>query len=229
VDAAAHGPLSPTATHGKLGAMQPPPPITRYLLIACTVLLFIGQIRPLALMQFQWLAIHPLLSGYFWPWQVVTYAFVHDDVMHWLVNMLILYFFGSQLEDIWGERRYIQFVLASALAGAAAFLLLTLLVGSGLSLAGASGVGYGMLVAFGMLFPNRRILLFFVADVTMRQAVWIFIAIEVFLGLGNFFTASGAWITDVAHLGGALGGWLMLMWWRHRPPSRRKSPIRRVK
>ena len=209
--------------------MQPPPPITRALLIACTVLLFIAQIRPLQFMEYQWLAVHPLLSGQFMPWQVLSYAFVHIDVMHWLFNMLMLYYFGSQLEDIWGERRYIQFLLASTLAAAGAFLLLTLLFHSMLPLAGASGAGYGMLVAFGMLFPSRRILLFFVAQVTMRQAVWIFIGIEVFLMLGNFFTASGAWVSDVAHLGGALGGWLMLMWWRHRPPSRRKSPIRRVK
>jgi membrane associated rhomboid family serine protease len=212
--------------------MQPPPPITRALLIACTVLLFLAQIRPLQATEFQWLALYPLRSGLFWPWQVLTYAFVHIDVMHWLFNMLIVYYFGSQLEEIWGARRYIQFLLASSLMAAVAFLLLTLLFGSFLPLAGASGAGFGMLVAFGMLFPNRRILLFFVADVTMRNAVLIFIGIEVFLMLGNFFTASGAWVSDVAHLGGGLGGYLMLLWWRYRPPSfKRKKPsaIRRVK
>src|ERR1700712_2811709 len=88
--------------------MQPPPPVTRALLIICTVLLFIGQIPKLQILQWQWLALHPLLGG-FWPWQVVTYAFVHNDPMHWFVNMLLLYFFGSQLEEIWGERRYIQY------------------------------------------------------------------------------------------------------------------------
>lgn len=209
--------------------MQPPPLVTRILLIAATVMLFLAQIPALKFMEWQWLALHPVLVG-FWPWQVVTYAFVHNDLMHWLVNMLILYYFGSQLEEIWGERRYIQYVLASGLMAAAAYLLLTFLLNSPLPLDGISGVGFGMLVAFGILFPNRRILLFFIAEVTMRNAVLIFIGMEVFLMLGNMFTASGAWITDLAHLGGALGGYLMLLWWRYRPPSRRKtSSIRRVK
>jgi membrane associated rhomboid family serine protease len=210
--------------------MQPPPPITRALLIACTILLFVAQIPALKFMEWQWLALHPALGG-FWPWQVVTYAFVHNDVMHWFVNMLILYYFGSQLEEIWGERRFIQYVLASGLMAAAAYLLLTFLLRSPAQLDGISGVGFGMLVAFGILFPNRRILLFFVAEVTMRNAVLIFIGIEVFLMLGNLFTGSGGWISDLAHLGGALGGYLMLLWWRHRPPSfKRKKPshIRRV-
>ena len=211
--------------------MQPPPPVTRALLIACTILLFIGQIPALQALEWHWLALHPLLVG-FWPWQVVTYAFVHNDVMHWLVNMLLLYFFGSQLEEIWGERRFIQYVAASGLMAAAAYLLLTFLLRAPFPLDGASGIGYGMLVAFGVLFPNRRILLFFVADVSMRDAVLIFVGIEVFLGLGNFFTGSGAWISDLAHLGGALGGYLMILYWRWRPPSfKRKKPpvhIRRV-
>jgi len=209
--------------------MQPPPPITRALLIACTVLLFVAQIPAWQFALYQWLALHPVLSGGFWPWQVLTYAFVHVDVMHWLVNMLIVYYFGSQLEELWGVRRYVQFLLASTLVAALAFLALTLLFGTFVPLAGASGAGFGMLVAFAILFPNRRILLFFVADVTMRTAVLVFIGIEVFLMLGNFFTASGAWVSDVAHLGGGLGGYLLLLWWRHRPPSRRKPPpIRRV-
>ena len=86
--------------------MQPPPPITRALLIACTVMLFAAQVPPLLLPIGQWLALHPVLSG-FWPWQVVTYAFVHVNVLNWLFNMMMLYYFGAQLEEIWGERRFI--------------------------------------------------------------------------------------------------------------------------
>ncbi len=212
--------------------MQPPPPITRALLIVCTLLLFAAQIRPLQFMEYQWLALHPVLSGQFWPWQLLTYAFVHIDVMHWFVNMLMIYLFGSQLEEIWGERRYIQFLLACTVMGALAFLLLTLLFGTMFPLAGASGAGFGMLVAFGILFPNRRILLYFIADVTMRTAVWIFMGIEIFVMLGQMFTGSGAWVSEVAHLGGALGAYLMILWWRWRPPSfkrKKAAPIRRVK
>ena len=83
-----------------------------------------------------------------------------------------------------------------------------------------------MLVAFGVLFPHRRIQLFFVLDVTMRNAVWIFLGIDVFLMLGDLFSGTGAWVRDFAQFGGALGGYLMILYWRWRPPSfkRKKSP-----
>ena len=217
--------------------MQPPPPITRALLIACTVLLFAAQVPPLLSPIGQWLALHPALSG-FWPWQLVTFPFIHVNVLNWLFNMMMLYYFGAQLEEIWGNRRYIQFLLACTLTAAAVYLLLSLLPAllgwsTGMApLIDASAVGLGMLVAFGILFPQRRIQLFFVLNLTMLQAVWIFLGIDAFLMLGDLFNGTGAWVRDVAQFGGALGGYLMILYWRWRPPSfkRKKSPphIRRV-
>ena len=217
--------------------MQPPPPITRALLIACTVLLFAAQIPQLLLLMGQWLALHPALSG-FWPWQVLTYSFVHVNVMNWLFNMMLLYYFGSELEGIWGERRFIQFVAASALTGAVVYLLLSLLppllgwLMPTNPMIDSSTIGLGLLVATGILFPHRPIRLFFVLDVTQRVAVWIFVGIDVFLMLGDFSNGSGAWVRDLGQFGGALGGYLMLLYWRWRPPSRKRpkppSHIRRV-
>jgi membrane associated rhomboid family serine protease len=88
-----------------------------------------------------------------------------------------------------------------------------------------------LLVAVGVLFPFRPIRLFFVLEVTQRIAVWIFLGIIVFLTLGEFSNGSGAWARGLGQLGGALGGYLMILWWRWRPPSfKRKKPthIRRV-
>jgi len=228
--------------HGTLTAslprptMQPPPPITRALLIACTVLLFAAQIPALTMLMIQWLALRPVLSG-FMPWQLLTFSFVHVNVLGWLFNMMLIYYFGSELERIWGERRFIQFVLASALAGAVVYLLLSLipaLLGTTMPTApmfDSSAIGLGLLVATGMLFPFRTIRLFFVLEVTQRIAVWIFLGIIVFLTLGEFANGSGAWARGLGQLGGALGGYLMILYWRWRPPSfKRKKPshIRRV-
>ena len=217
--------------------MQAPPPITRALLIACTVLLFAAQIPALSLLMYQWLALHPVLSG-FWPWQLLTFSFVHVNVLGWLFNMMLIYYFGSELEGIWGERRYIQFLAASALVGGAVYLLLSLippLLGAFLPTApmfDSSAIGLGLLVAVGMLFPHRTIRVFFVLEVTQRIAVWIFLGIIVFLTLGEFSNGSGAWARGLGQLGGALGGYLMILFWRWRPPSfKRKKPpshIRRV-
>ena len=217
--------------------MQPPPPITRALLIACTVLLFAAQIPSLALLLGQWLALHPALSG-FWPWQVVTFPFVNDNVLSWLFNMLMIYYFGTELEGIWGTRRFVQFVLASVLTAAAVYLVLTLLpplLGWAMPtnvMFDSSAISMGLLVAVGILFPQRPIRLYFVLQVTMRVAAWMGIGILVFISLGRFANGSGAWAPSLGVLGGALGGYLMILYWRWRPPSfKRKKPpshIRRV-
>ncbi len=216
--------------------MQPPPPITRALLIACTVLLFAAQIPMLAMLMGQWLALHPALSG-FWPWQVLTFSFVPASVPTWLFNMLMIYYFGSEMENIWGERRFVQFVLASAVTGAVVYLLLSLLAQFlGMLVPAimidASTISLGLLVAAGVLFPRRTIRLYFVLEVTQRVAVWICVGIIVFMTLGDFSNGSGAWARGLGELGGALGGYLMLLYWRWRPPSRKRpkppSHIRRV-
>jgi membrane associated rhomboid family serine protease len=212
---------------------QLPPPVTRALLIACTILLFLAAaVRPLQMMEFQWLSLFGIRSGGFWPWQVVTYEFIHIDGLAWFFNMLMLYFFGGRLEELWGVRRYIQFLLACTVAAAAVYLLLTLALDTLVPLMGMSAITFGMLVAFGVLFPNQRIMLYFVAEVTMRTAVWVFVGLEMIMMIGQMFNSGGAWISQVAQLGGALGGYLMILYWRWRPPSfKRKKPpahIRRV-
>ena len=86
-----------------------------------------------------------------------------------------------------------------------------------------TGATFGMLVAFGVLFPHQRILLYFVAEVTMRTAVWVFVGIEVILMVGSMLGGGGAWISVVVQFGGALGGYLMILYWRG---VRRRSSAR---
>jgi membrane associated rhomboid family serine protease len=212
--------------------MPPPPPITRALLIACTVLLFVCHVPALQNPLILWLTLTPVQGGFFFGYQALTYALVHIDPFQWFFNMMGLYFFGSELENLWGERRFVQFLLASVLMGALFYVVLTLVFGPSVPLVGSTGALLGMLVAFGVLFPNRPLSLYFVVQVRMRTAVLVFIGIEVFMMLGNMGGLAGAWIGNLSHLGGALGAYLMILYWRWRPPSFRrttkKPPLRRV-
>ena len=194
--------------------MPPIPPTTKALMLICTAVYCLGLFLPLDF----WFALWPLPSGRFMPWQPLTYAFLHGGMFHLFFNMLGLWMFGSELEMMWGQKRFLQFLLASVLAAAAAQLLITWLTGSMVPTVGASGGLFGLLLAFGMLFPNRIIMpLFPPIPMKARTFVFVFAAIELFFGVTG--TASG--VAHFAHLGGMLGGWLLILWRRSSGPSRR--------
>jgi len=199
--------------------MLPLPPVTQALLLI-NVAAFCAMVilDPLLTNLF---ALWPLGSSLFLPWQVVTYAFLHGSIGHLFFNMLGLWMFGSELEQLWGRTRYLQFYFASVLTAAAAQLLVTSLVGSMAPTVGASGGLFGLLLAYGMLFPNRMIMPLF-PPIPMRAKVFVAIYGGLELMLGVFGNASG--VAHFAHLGGMLGGWLMIRYWRGQPPfgSRRR-------
>ena len=190
--------------------MPPIPPITRNLMLACTAVFCLQVFLPLD----RWFALWPLASGLFMPWQVVSYAFLHGGMFHLFFNMLGLWMFGSELERVWGQRRYWQFLLAGVLAAAVAQLLVTSLTGSLSATVGASGGLFALLLAFGMMFPNRIIMpLFPPIPMKARTFVIVFGAIELAMG----FVDHGG-VAHFAHLGGMVGGFLMIRYWRGDPP-----------
>jgi membrane associated rhomboid family serine protease len=196
--------------------MPPIPPLTRALMIACTVIFMLQQVVFLSGVFALW----PIGSGNFLPWQLVSYAFLHGGVGHLFFNMLGLWMFGSELERVWGQRRYWQFLLAGVLTAALAQLLITALAGSRVPTVGASGALYALLLAFGMLFPNRVIMpLFPPIPMKARTFVIVFGALELLLGLMDV-----GGVAHFAHLGGMVGGFLMIRYWRGQPPfgSRRR-------
>lgn len=168
----------------------------------------------------QWFALWPIQSPWFYPWQVVTYAFLHGSIGHIFFNMMGLWMFGSELERIWGGKRYTQFVLASILSAALCQLLFNLIGGFRSPTVGASGGLFGLLLAFGMMFPNRTIMPLF-PPIPMKAKVFVGLygALELFLGVTG--TQSG--VAHFAHLGGMLGGWLMLRYWRGQPPFKKNG------
>jgi membrane associated rhomboid family serine protease len=196
--------------------MPPLPPVTKILMLVCVGMYCVGLLLP---PTFEVLfALWPLDSGLFWPWQVVSYAVLHGGTLHLFFNMLGLWMFGSEIERLWGQRRYLQFLLASVLSAALVQLVWTALIGSQVPTVGASGALFGLLLAFGMLFPNRTIVPLF-PPIPMKAKVFVavFGSLELLLGL-----TGGSGIAHFAHLGGMLGGFLMIRYWRGLAPFGRR-------
>ena len=192
--------------------MPPMPPITQALLLinvaAFCLDLFLGPwfIRALAL----W----PLSAG-FLPWQVITYAFLHGSFTHLFFNMLGLWMFGADLERLWGPRRFVQYYFACVLTAAAAQLVVSAVTGAVYPTVGASGGLFGLLLAFGMMFPNRTIMPLF-PPIPMKAKVFV----AIFGGLELLFGITGTMegVAHFAHLGGMLGGFLLIRYWQGRSP-----------
>ncbi|WP_284616576.1 rhomboid family intramembrane serine protease [Aquabacterium humicola] len=205
--------------------MPPLPPVTQALMLICTavfcVQLLLPSVSGIAIEQ--WFALWGVTSGRFLPWQPVTYAFLHGDFTHLFFNMFGLWMFGGELENLWGRKRYLQLLLASVLAAAVVQTLFLLLGGGRGYTVGASGALFGLLLSFGMLFPNR-IIMPLIPPIPMkaRTFVIVFGAIELLFGL---FSRSG--VAHFAHLGGMLGAWLMISYWRGRLPLGRGPKSRR--
>ena len=196
--------------------MPPIPPVTKALMLLCTALFCIDAFVNLEL----WFALWPFSSQRFFPWQVLTYAFLHGSMLHLFFNMLGLWMFGSELERLWGDKRYLQFLLAGVLAAAAAQLLITWMTNSPVPTVGASGGLFALLLAFGMLFPNRIIMpLFPPIPMKAKTFVMVFGGLELLMGI-----AGSSGVAHFAHLGGMVGGFLMIRYWRRHPPfgSRRR-------
>lgn len=179
-------------------------------MLFCTAMFCLQFLVPLERLFALW----PLSTGLFWPWQMLSYGVLHGGTFHLFFNMLGLWMFGSELERLWGPRRYIQFLIAGVLAAAVAQLIVTSMTGSMAPTVGASGGLFALLLAFGMLFPNRIIMpLFPPIPMKARTFVIVFGLIELVLG---YTDRSG--IAHFAHLGGMVGGYLMIQWWRQRLP-----------
>ena len=201
-----------------LGAI---PPVTRALLAANIAVYLAQGFAGESLVV--WFALWPFGSpaftgpetpAGFLPWQLVTYSFLHGNALHLLVNMLGLYMFGSEVERVLGDRRMVTFYLVSVLTAALAQLIMSALAsGPPYPTVGASGGVFGLLLAYGMFFPHRMVMLIF-PPIPMPARVFVifYAALELYLGV----TGTQAGVAHFAHLGGMLGGFVMLRRWRRR-------------
>jgi membrane associated rhomboid family serine protease len=210
------------------------PPVTKALLIANGLVFLLQQLLGDA--NFIPFMLWPLADGgidasgaapSFLPWQLLTYGFLHGSFMHVAFNMLALVMFGAPLEYTWGNKRFLTYYMVCvAGAGVCQLLVGAWMVQQGGDVyptIGASGGVFGLLLAYGMLFPNQRVMLL-IPPIPMkaRTLVIVYGAIELFLGASGFQPG----VAHFAHLGGMLFGWMLIRYWRGQPPFGRGGPRR---
>lgn len=151
----------------------------------------------------------------FWPWQIATYAWLHDllSPSHVLFNMLGLFFLGPTLERRWGGRAFLSFYLWSSVIAAVVSLILAWLVPSVFSfpVVGASGGTMAVLAAFSLVMPEATLLLFFILPVQAKWILWMAVIMD------TMAFVSGSAIAWHTHMGGVLAAWLLITGnWRPR-------------
>lgn len=205
------------------------PPVIKGLLItnAAVFLLteFLGAMKldgvSLQYFIYRYFALLPFGEG-FLPWQLITYQFMHGGFWHLFFNMFFgLWMFGMEIEHMWGGKKFLVFYLmCGVIAGLVQLILSPMFEPSSAGLiqmgpvpvVGASGAVYGVLVAFGMLFPDRYIFLYFLVPVKVKYFVMVLIAIGV-VSIGDPTN-----VAHLAHLGGALAGYVYLLYDMKRGP-----------
>ncbi|HTM29527.1 MAG TPA: rhomboid family intramembrane serine protease [Rhodanobacter sp.] len=201
------------------------PPVTRNLLIV-NVVVFLLQEYVMGEALLIHFALWPLGSGLFEPWQIVTSAFMHGSITHIAFNMFALYMFGGAIERTFGAREFTIYyfvcaVVASLLQLAVLWFFPPPQYGPTL---GASGAIFGLLLAFGMLYPHEKLMLMFLP---IPIPAWLFVsgyaAIELTMGV----TGIEPGVAHFAHLGGMLGGIVLIQYWRGRLPFKPKRRLLR--
>jgi membrane associated rhomboid family serine protease len=139
------------------------------------------------------------------PWSPLTYMFVHGSFFHLFANMLVLFFFGPQLERAWGERYFIRYYLIAGMGGALFSLLLIQLIGTP-TVIGASGAVFGLLLAFALKWPDAPIYLWFLLPVKAKYFVGFIALFSLYASLGGARDGVAHW----THLGGLVTGFLYL-------------------
>jgi membrane associated rhomboid family serine protease len=211
------------------GGFQFFPPVIKWLLISNTAVYFLlgmgGRMFtldmvPLEIVFNYYLGLMPLGHGFF-PWQLVTYQFMHANFTHLLYNMFGLWMFGMEVEHVWGSRRFLGFYLLCGVAAGISQLIMAPLLeptsvisvtGAGIPTVGASGAVYAVLVAFAMMFPDRYIYLYFLLPIKAKYFIFGLIV------LGVISVGDQSAVANLAHLGGAAAGFVYLVYLSRRYP-----------
>jgi membrane associated rhomboid family serine protease len=189
-------------------------PVARNILIAC-VAVFLLQVLGGEWLERQF-ALWPVTDGgfepSFKPWQLVSYAFLHGGWPHLFFNMFALYMFGPDVERLLGPRRFLTYYIVCVISAAAAQLLVErVVVGPLAPTVGASGGIFGLLLAYGLAFPHRRLMLLFPP---IPMPAWLFVTLYGLLELYLGVSGRDSGVAHFAHLGGMVGGFALILYWR---------------
>lgn len=209
---------------GGFGGFGMFPPVLKGLIIANVAIFFVQYfiLTPITLggislenLFIKYFALWPFdisriinFSDYsFYPWQLISYQFMHGGFWHIFMNLFALWMFGTELESLWGSKKFLYYYLLSGIGAAIVHLIVTPLLGGDIRpTIGASGAVYGVLLAFGMTYPNRPIFMFpLFIPIPAKYFVVIFAGLELFSGF-----SSNDGVAHFAHLGGALTGFLLI-------------------
>ena len=209
---------------GLFGGFSLFPPVIKYLLLSNLFVfvlehfflnglkfgdtnLGVAFFRTFALQPIFGTSVKTIYSGPFMPWQLISYMFMHGDFTHIFFNMFALWMFGLELENLWGSKRFLIYYTICGLGAALANLFVAPFFSIVGPTVGASGSVYGILLAFGYLFPNRQIYIYFMIPLKAKYLVILYMALEVFAVASQSETG----IAHVAHLGGAVVGLIYLL------------------
>jgi membrane associated rhomboid family serine protease len=156
----------------------------------------------------------PETHPHFMLWQLVSYSFLHGGILHLGVNMLALWMFGRDVERVLGSGRFLQYYLGCVVSAALLQLLVAYVSATPHPTVGASGGVFGLLLAYGLFFPYRKLMLLFPP---IPMPAWLFVSLYAALELVLGVTGSQAGVAHFAHLGGMLGGYLLLRIVARRP------------
>ena len=201
-------------------------PAVKFLLVANTAI-FVLQLFFDSYMTWLFGLVPRLVWQNLYLWQLFTYQFLHGGLFHLLFNMLALWMFGCALERRWGSEFFLKYYFVSAVGGG---ILNALLVPGqlGPSIGASAGV-YGILLAYGLIYPNQIVYFYFLFPIKMKHFVWIIGGMALYSSMGS--GQSG--IAHLAHLGGMLFGYLYLRganpwdWFKNYRDRRRLARLKR--
>lgn len=189
------------------------PPVVKNILIINIIVFLLDKIFTGLGYEFtQWLALFTPNTGYFRPFQLITHMFMHAGFGHIFFNMFGLIVFGRVIESVWGSKRMFILFFISGLGAAGLQLLVYLVTDMTAVMVGASGALFGLLAAFALLFPNVELMLIFLPiPIKAKYLVPAFAILSLFFGVANF---RGDNIAHFAHLGGAIFGFFIALYWK---------------